>query len=113
MVWEASLEDALETAAGWLADNAPGLIMSPDDPELDVLYREACEELGEDPDSGEGPGDAWEQATADLTYTESGYLTSYEWGIVFDEGASRSDVKAWLADLAERHYSDTPLVSVG
>lgn len=113
MIWERSLEAALETAGGWLADNAPGLIMSPDDRELDVLYREACEELGEDPDNGDGPGDAWEQATADLTYTESGYIPSDEWGIVFDEHSRRADVKAWIADLAERHYSDEPLVSVG
>lgn len=113
MCWARSLEQALETCAEWLADNAPGLIMTHDDPELDSLYREACAELGEDPDSGEGPGNAWEQATADLTPTDSGYIPSDEWGIVFDECASRADIKAWLADLEARHYSDEPLIAVG
>jgi hypothetical protein len=113
MCWARSLDDALETCADWLADNAPGLIMTHDDPELDSLYREACEELGEDPDSGEGPGNAWEQATADLTPTGSGYIPSDEWGIVFDGHASRADVKAWLANLEARHYSDEPLIAVG
>ncbi len=113
MCWARSLEDALETCAGWLADNAPGLIMKHDDPELTELYREACVELDLDPDDSESYSEAYEQATADLTYTESGYLTSYEWGIVFDEGASRVDVKQWIADLGERHYSSEPLVQVG
>lgn len=89
-----SLDDALESAAEWLADNAPGHIMAHDSEELADLHREAltgvmaeelCEMAGipceksycSDPDDR-----AFEQATADLTYTESGYLTSYEWGIV-------------------------------
>jgi hypothetical protein len=77
LIWARSLEDALEEAGATLAEHFPGLIMAPDDPELKDLFDEAREELGEDADDDE----AWEQATADLTYTESGYITSYEWGI--------------------------------
>lgn len=121
MVWEHSLEDALETAAGWLADNAPGLIMPAFGEEHMGLLKEACEERGLTLeqwqalcDAGDGTySDIQEDAEADLTYTEAGYLTSYEWGIVFDDGASRADVKAWIADLEARHYSDTPAVQVG
>jgi hypothetical protein len=120
MVWEDSLEDALETAAGWLADNAPGLIMPDGDEHLESLRREACEEHGltyPAPDGtdyeAEGYYAAFESAEADLTYTESGYLTSYEWGIMFDEHHSRAELKQWLAELAERHYSDKPLITVG
>ncbi len=117
MVWERSLDDALETCAEWLADNAPGLIEAHDSEHLQELYQEACEELfpgiAESDLEDEQRWEAQEQATADMTYTESGYLTSYEWGIVFDEGADRADVKAWIADLVARHYSDDPAIAVG
>lgn len=120
MVWSRSLEDALETAAAYLAEHAPGHIMTEDSEELADLRREACEEravsyeafangeLGlDDPEAW----DAIEQAaTADLTHTESGYITSYEWGIQFDDHADRADVKAWIAELEARHYGDSPAV---
>lgn len=75
LVWgdsHISLEDALEIAAGWLADNAPGLLI--DDKEMANLYEEAKKE---DPNGDE---DSWrETAETDLTYTESGYIPSWEW----------------------------------
>ncbi len=111
MCWARSLEAALETCADWLADNAPGLIMAHDSADLNELYAEARHEMGlsdDDPDTD----DVYERATVDLTHTDSGYIPSDEWGIVFDEHASRADVKAWLSNLEARHYSDEPLVAV-
>ena len=40
----------------------------PDDAYEDERYQEAIQD-----------------AEADLTYTEAGFLTSYEWGIVFED----------------------------
>jgi hypothetical protein len=75
-----SLEDALEAAAEWLKDNAPGVFHEPD-------YAEAASEIGapEDWDSDDNM-DEWgarvqEAAEVDLTYTESGYFASWEWHV--------------------------------
>lgn len=81
-VWEHHLEDALEEAAGWLADNEPGHLTS--EKEMGELIKEAAKELEVDisdvDDWGEEPySDVLEAAEADMTYTESGWLTSYEW----------------------------------
>ncbi len=62
------LENALEDAAAWLKDNAPGAFTEPD-------YEGVRAELSEDA-SGQQVTD---HAEADLTYTESGWLCSYEW----------------------------------
>ena len=71
-VWNEGLEGSLEAAAEWLAENAPGHLVSNE--ELQELFDEAeAEGLDED--------EAIEQATADLTYTEAGHLTSYEWWV--------------------------------
>jgi hypothetical protein len=85
------IDSALESAAQWLADYAPGHIMPHDSEELQELLREARIEFRkenqrlEDPDHGsEDMSRVYESATADLTYTESGYLTSYDWGIALD-----------------------------
>lgn len=85
LVYADGLDDALEIAADWLADNAPGHLVSND--EHDQLCKEACE----DADLAWPPPNDWceskeyteaiESAEADLTYTESGWITSYEWGI--------------------------------
>ena len=102
-VWANDLDSAVEIAAEWLLAHAPGHIMAHDDPELDVLRKEAAEELQIDlevalADMRDGIGSEIcvieEQAFADLTYTESGYLTSYEWGIVAED-----PTRAQLADL--------------
>lgn len=90
-VWDGyngGLEGSLETAAEWLAENAPGHITSEE--EMNELYAEAAEELGlswpiVDEWSGQIDWDdervqkVTEKAEADMTRTESGWLTSYEW----------------------------------
>lgn len=77
-----SFEAALEDAAGFLeGEGLKGYFV--DDAELKDLIEEAKKELSEDSDNEEGESldeKAYDQATADLTYTESGYITSYEWG---------------------------------
>jgi hypothetical protein len=78
-----ALEDALEEAAAVLADEAPGHLTSEKD--MTDLYKEAAKDLGvpwpiedwDDPDVEA----VREQAEADMTYTESGWLTSYEWTV--------------------------------
>lgn len=119
MVWGRSLEDALETAAEWLAENAPGHIMPAWGKEHTALVKEACEERGLPWPIPEGvdPEDAGylaaqEDAENDLTCTESGYLTSYEWFITLDEHATRADVKEFIVSLSERHCGKGPVVDI-
>ena len=92
-VWADSLDDALEEAGSWLVEHAPGLIMQHDSEELENLVREACKEAGLDYPPSD-PGSAWESAeyqaaqdaaVTDLTDTERGYITSYEWGIALED----------------------------
>lgn len=102
LVYANDLDSALELAADWLADNAPGHLLKHSDPELQTLYAEACHELyGVELPApfgciDERQASAYEQATADLTYTEAGYLTSYEWGIV-----AENPTKAHLIALSK------------
>lgn len=94
------LDDALEEAAGWLADNAPGHLLAPDDPHLKDLIKETLEDEGKTwkawqqaiEDQEQWAYDVEESAFADLTYTESGYLTSYEWTV--NELSSDDDLYA-------------------
>ena len=86
LVYARGIDEALEECAGWLSDNAPGWIMAFGSEEHQDLLKEACEERGlawPEPEGAdlEAYHEAYEQAEADLTYTESGFLTSYEWGI--------------------------------
>lgn len=74
LIWSNGYEDAAETAADWLSRYAPGHISTEE--HVAQLMKEVQEDHpGIDDDL------AYEKATADLTYTESGYLTSYEWTI--------------------------------
>ncbi|MCH9837175.1 hypothetical protein K0U83_16030 [bacterium] len=67
------LDDRLEVAAATLRDaGMDGLFVS--DEEMRELLAEAEAE-------GHEGDDAYQQAEADLTYTEAGYLTSYEWAV--------------------------------
>lgn len=70
-VWSNYLEEALEEAAGWAADHAPGVFVQPEYP---------ADEDG-NPLPYEGNEEAYRQAEMDLTYTESGYL-DYTWGLI-------------------------------
>lgn len=72
LVWARHAEDALEEASGWLAEFAPGIFV--DQEQLEELEKEYREE---NPDADDD--DVANEAYADLTYTESGYIPSYEW----------------------------------
>lgn len=76
IVWEASdhIEDALEKAAEWLAEHAPGILTSEE--EVGKLIAEAQEEK---PDADEE--EVFTIATQDMTYTESGWIPSWEWTV--------------------------------
>ncbi len=98
LVWSRSLEKALEEAAGWLADHAPGIFVDQDElARLEKEYRE------EHPDADDD--DVSQGAYEDLTYTESGYIPSWEWGIGFDsenQGTDNDFYKvAWEASKEE------------
>lgn len=97
------LEDALEEAAGWLEENAPGHLTS--EKEIWELTEEVAEDRGIDPEklrdeAFPGPGkmkpymfdgdkdsarellfELEQEGAADMTHTESGWLTSYEWWV--------------------------------
>jgi hypothetical protein len=89
-VYADSVEDALEIAAGWLAEYAPGHLTpfgSDDERELfnDAKRDLCCETLGVRSDLD---CEDWEQAwqsridgPVDHTYTESGWLRSWEWRV--------------------------------
>lgn len=98
-VYADSLEAALEECAEWLAEYAPGHIMEHGSEEHRDLLREACEERGildGDLDfESEDVMAAVEAAEADLTYTESGFLTSYEWGICMED-VTAADLYAFI-----------------
>jgi hypothetical protein len=89
LVWARSVEAALEEAGSFLADHWPGHIVS--EPTHTELCKEACEDAGltwPPPEGFDVWGDAdsryrnaIESAESDLTYTESGWLTSYEWTV--------------------------------
>ena len=94
LVYADSLENALEGAAQEIAERWPGLFTEPD-------YQDTFEDLigeGELPSdfvfdpSGlygrideETYGKIRDHAEADLTYTESGWIASWEWGIVAED----------------------------
>lgn len=75
-----SLDDALETAAGWLADHAPGVFVEPDylDAYRDISGNSDATEIPDDLDD-ETAEEIREAAETDLTYTESGWIASWEW----------------------------------
>jgi hypothetical protein len=81
VIGEPGVCEALEEAAGWLAEHAPGHLIKFGSEEHTALLREACEDKGAEWDSLDDE-DRWEvndAACVDLTYTESGYLPSHEW----------------------------------
>ncbi len=78
-----SLEDALEDAAATLRDVAPGMFVEPDYLEAlaDLINAGEIEgfELGLDDLDDDQRCEVMEHAEVDLTYTESGWLASWEW----------------------------------
>lgn len=96
-----SLDDALEEAAGWLKDHAPGHLSDLADEYKEALV-EAREELGAEADEDEANERAQEIAETDMTYTGSGYLTSWEW---FVDDASEELTEAFrLAVTVPKHW---------
>lgn len=77
MVWANSLDDALDEAVDWLAENAPGLLANDQ-------VREAFEEA-----KAEGLDDdaAHERATEDVTCAgnHGDYIPSHEWFILAED----------------------------
>jgi len=98
------LDDRLEVAAATLRDaGMDGLFMS--DEEMRDLLAEAEAE-------GYEGDEALQQAEADLTYTEAGYLRSYEWAVndlypgskVYGAGVAKTLVhRPYLADTADSY----------
>lgn len=105
LVWARSVEDGLEDAAAWLADHAKGHLVHDD--YLTELHNEARAELAEEGlEDDELEERAHEQATVDLTYTESGYLTSYEWWV--DGPLNRRQLRDLLNLPPEPHSFQKP-----
>jgi hypothetical protein len=94
---EGALEKALETAAEWLIENAPGLFVTPD-------YQAACLER-ECRHCSEGECNLCrEAAEVDLTQTECGWLPSWEWSVrVFRGGEELPEPHFDRFDVAEAH----------
>jgi hypothetical protein len=94
VVWARGVEDALEKASEFVAEYWPGLMTEPD-------YEDAAKELGLDvnTDDDEEQEQIREHAEADLTYTESGYLASWEWYI---RELEREDILQEILDANER-----------
>lgn len=104
-----NFDDALDIATEWLAEYAPGLLVS--DEEMKSAYDEALKELvegGADPDDEQTQQKAQEQAETDLTYTESGYLRSWEWhgGEADNDLAQRIVNKS--SNIYRKEYGDEP-----
>lgn len=92
-VWENTLEDALDEAIDWIADNAPGLLA---DEAVAEEYNRAIEEgLSED--------EAREQAETDTTCGGNAghYVNSWEWSIVA-ENPTRTEIIEIIGDRGVR-----------
>jgi len=75
-----TFEDAFNAACEWLRDNAPGVFVTFSEAD----YAEAARDIGAPEDWNEPGNEEWayevmERAEVDHTYTESGYLASWEW----------------------------------
>lgn len=105
-----NLEDGLEEAAEWLSQHASHHLISDD--RMKELYDEALEELveaGEDPEDEETMQQAQEQAETDLTYTESGYLTSWEWSMDEHPDPSLADrIVNKSLNMYRKQYGEDP-----
>lgn len=108
------LEGALEESAEFLDDAGwKGHFVSQEN--INENYIEATieinEKLGKSKDANLSDHDAelaQDRATADLTYTESGYIDSQEWGIWFDSSAGSSrntnNDREYIAAIMEAAY---------
>jgi hypothetical protein len=102
IVWEASdhVDDALEVAAEWLSEHAPGVLTSEE--EIGKLVDEA---KAENPSASDE--DAFEAATQDMTYTESGWIPSWEWTVnEFNDGDLFDVTLAASKEEYEREFGE-------
>ncbi len=101
LVWARHLENALEPAAEWLEKYAPGLLVSREEEQR--LFEEVKEEYPDIDDD-----EAQEKATADLTYTEAGYI-GVEWGVSFDSDVHGEGDELFKAALeaSKEEYAET------
>lgn len=86
LVFANGLDSGLETAAEWLAENAPGHLS-----QLDDFPAEALDSDGQ---------------PVDHTYTESGYLASWEWTV--DEVDRSEWVEHALVEMLDAGELDEP-----
>lgn len=88
------LESALDIAAEHLRGVAPGVFTEPDiDAARDEMLASgdlSAEEYA-DRECDDVSDKVWQHAATDLTYTESGYIASWEWTIL-SENATRAEV---------------------
>jgi hypothetical protein len=99
------LEDALETAAECLLAHEPGLFSEPDYAgaarEVGVAFDQYTNGLaGLDDDTAER---VREEAEADHTYTESGWLLSEEWTVAVFEGEPFDAPRFNRFDICQAH----------
>jgi len=99
-------DDGSEMLGEYLKEHFPGELIS--DEEMAELQKEARDELGPDASDEE----VWEQAEADLMYTESGWLTSSEVNGREIEGDELADVleasRAWAIEHHPWYEDDEP-----
>lgn len=88
-----NLEDALENAADWLENHAPGIFC--DEAVTEEYNRAIAEGLTEEA--------AQNLAEVDTTSVCSGnhYIASWEWGIVLED-PTRDQLKAYLTDRTRK-----------
>lgn len=95
LAFQHGVGDALEAAADWLKENEPGHFTEPE-------YPENLEDMSE-----EEQEKARQEAEADLTYTDQGWLVSYEWTV---NDVEQSDaLTAALVTLWQDDYFDPPV----
>jgi hypothetical protein len=91
LVWANHLEDALDEAIDWLADNAPGLLC---DEQVQEAYDRAISE-------GKSEEDAYTESTVDVTTGGNfcNHIMSWEWGITL-ENPTRAQLKELTVRLS-------------
>lgn len=105
IVFANSVDDGIEVAAEWLDENGlAGFFVQPD-------YKDAAEELGfaVDTEDCDEIAQIHERAEIDLTYTEAGYLLSYEWYLTELHGDAANQAKM-LAVMTEARQELTTFI---
>lgn len=94
LVWEKSLESALDEAVDWIAEHAPGLLA--DDAVREEFERIVAEQ-GLSLDDDDGRSRAEVEATVDMTCAGNAghYIPSWEWSVTA-ENPSRADLLAMM-----------------